>query len=250
MQGPRGTVTGVSLREVFSSVQGEGPYVGCRHLFVRFAGCNLSCRYCDTPRDIPVSCKVQVQPGGHEVVKIPNPLTPEEVAVLAAGLDLSRHHAVSLTGGEPLLYPEFLQELIPLLRGARRGIYLETNGTLPAALEAVVELVDLVAMDVKLPSATGMAPFWEKHREFLRVAQGREVIVKAVVIRGTPLAEVITAAELAAAAGATLVLQPVTTNDRALRPSPAELLRLQAEALGIARDVRVIPQVHRFCGMW
>ena len=37
------------LSEVFSSIQGEGLYVGDRHLFVRFAGCNLNCQYCDTP---------------------------------------------------------------------------------------------------------------------------------------------------------------------------------------------------------
>ena len=240
---------GAALREIFSSVQGEGPYVGCRHLFVRFAGCNLSCRYCDTPRDLPGTCRVEVRPGGQETVHIPNPLTPEEVAVLVAGLDLSRHHAVSLTGGEPLLYPEFLRALIPLVRGTRRGIYLETNGTLTAALAAVVDLVDTVAMDVKLPSATGMAPCWEEHREFLRVARDREVIIKAVVARGTPLAEVLAAAELAGAVGAVLVLQPVTAKDPNERPAPEELLALQTAALGAVADVRVIPQVHRFCGM-
>ena len=36
------------LVEVFSSFQGEGLYVGQRQLFIRFAGCNLRCRFCDT----------------------------------------------------------------------------------------------------------------------------------------------------------------------------------------------------------
>ncbi|MCL5059022.1 MAG: 7-carboxy-7-deazaguanine synthase QueE, partial [Actinobacteria bacterium] len=39
-----------AVREIFSSVQGEGPYVGTRQIFIRFDGCNLSCRYCDTAR--------------------------------------------------------------------------------------------------------------------------------------------------------------------------------------------------------
>ncbi|MEW6446772.1 MAG: 7-carboxy-7-deazaguanine synthase QueE [Bacillota bacterium] len=249
MQGAGSAVAPVLLREIFSSVQGEGPYVGCRHLFIRFAGCNLSCRYCDTPRDRPPSCRVEVRPGSGKFMAVPNPLTPEELGVLIAGMDLGKHHAVSLTGGEPLLYPGFLKELIPLLEGTRRGIYLETNGTLPGALEALLHLVDLIAMDVKLPSATGMQPLWEEHRRFLEVARNKEVFLKAVVVKGTPLDEVVTAAEMAATAGATLVLQPVTAGEPERRPAPAELLRLQLQALEVARDVRVIPQVHRFCGM-
>ncbi|MDX9694125.1 MAG: 7-carboxy-7-deazaguanine synthase QueE, partial [Methanothermobacter sp.] len=37
------------IMEVFSSIQGEGLLVGCRQIFIRFAGCNLNCKYCDTP---------------------------------------------------------------------------------------------------------------------------------------------------------------------------------------------------------
>ena len=36
------------VREIFTSIQGEGPYVGVKQLFVRFCGCNLRCDYCDT----------------------------------------------------------------------------------------------------------------------------------------------------------------------------------------------------------
>lgn len=249
MQGAGGTVAPVPLREIFSSIQGEGPYVGCRHLFIRFSACNLSCRYCDTPRGEPLSCRVEVQPGTGSFVAIPNPLTPEEVGVLIAGIDLGTYHAVSLTGGEPLLYPDFLKELVPLLDGSRRGIYLETNGTLPGALEKVLHLVDVIAMDVKLPSATGMHPLWAEHRRFLQVARNKEVFVKAVVVKDTPVHEVVSAAEMAEAADALLVLQPVTACEPERRPTPAELLWLQSKALEVARDVRVIPQLHRFCGM-
>jgi len=36
------------IAEIFSSIQGEGLYVGRRQIFIRFCGCNLNCRYCDT----------------------------------------------------------------------------------------------------------------------------------------------------------------------------------------------------------
>ena len=36
------------INEIFSSIQGEGPVVGYKQLFIRFCGCNLNCNYCDT----------------------------------------------------------------------------------------------------------------------------------------------------------------------------------------------------------
>ena len=36
------------IKEIFSSIQGEGPYIGEKQLFIRFCGCNLNCAYCDT----------------------------------------------------------------------------------------------------------------------------------------------------------------------------------------------------------
>ena len=38
----------VKIKEIFTSVQGEGPYVGYKQLFIRFCNCNLKCNYCDT----------------------------------------------------------------------------------------------------------------------------------------------------------------------------------------------------------
>ena len=38
----------VRVKEIFTSIQGEGPYVGYKQLFIRLCGCNLNCSYCDT----------------------------------------------------------------------------------------------------------------------------------------------------------------------------------------------------------
>jgi len=40
--------TAANLSEIFSSIQGEGPYIGCKQIFIRFSDCNLDCDYCDT----------------------------------------------------------------------------------------------------------------------------------------------------------------------------------------------------------
>ena len=40
--------TEVKIKEIFESIQGEGPFVGVNQLFLRFCGCNLNCNYCDT----------------------------------------------------------------------------------------------------------------------------------------------------------------------------------------------------------
>ena len=38
----------VKIKEIFTSIQGEGLFIGYKQLFIRFCGCNLSCNYCDT----------------------------------------------------------------------------------------------------------------------------------------------------------------------------------------------------------
>src|SRR5262249_61552631 len=79
MSGRQGNVS-----EVFVSLQGEGTHAGRRHLFVRFGGCPLRCRYCDTPESlVPVArCRVY---GPDGVRELPNPLlVPALDAAVAA----------------------------------------------------------------------------------------------------------------------------------------------------------------------
>src|SRR5208282_2838076 len=59
------------INEIFASIQGEGLWIGQRHIFVRFQGCDIHCRYCDTPAansselcaEDEKFCNVQVRPG-------------------------------------------------------------------------------------------------------------------------------------------------------------------------------------------
>ena len=112
------------VTEIFSSVQGEGIFVGARQIFVRFKQCNMECSFCDTPNE--------------GLVK---EYSPTALMQAIKTLDESKgpHHSVSLTGGEPLVYTEFLNSFLLLLKKNRFKSYLETNGTLPLALEDVIE---------------------------------------------------------------------------------------------------------------
>ncbi|WP_178648588.1 7-carboxy-7-deazaguanine synthase QueE [uncultured Methanobrevibacter sp.] len=119
--------------EIFSSFQGEGPYVGQRQIFVRFAGCNLDCNYCDTN-------KSKSEKSGKN-------MTVQEVADKINSLKTPDCKVVSFTGGEPSLYPEFISEVSKKID---LNVLLETNGTLPDNIISI-ENLDIVSLDIKLP---------------------------------------------------------------------------------------------------
>ena len=131
-------------------------------------------------------------------------------------------------------------------------VYLETNGTLLDALNEVLPSVDIVAMDFKLESASGVKPNTQLHREFLSAAAGKEVFVKTVVCASTSEAEIQEAAAVIALADRRIpmVIQPVTPVDDGMAPpTSAQLLRLQIAASRLLDNVRVIPQCHRLMGL-
>ncbi|MBP3790504.1 MAG: 7-carboxy-7-deazaguanine synthase QueE [Methanobrevibacter sp.] len=119
--------------EIFSSFQGEGLWIGERQIFVRFAGCNLNCNYCDTNDSKSTKSGILMTPQEvlEEINKI---LTPD-------------CKTISFTGGEPSLYPEFISEVS---KSTDLNIMLETNGTLPENIDSI-ERLDMVSLDIKLP---------------------------------------------------------------------------------------------------
>jgi pyruvate-formate lyase-activating enzyme len=161
-----------------------------------------------------------------------------------------RHHSASLTGGEPLLHARFCEGWLPQVRALGLRVYLETNGLLPEHLERVLPQIDLIGMDVKLPSATDVNAdqVWETHRLFLERARRKQAFVKLVVTPESTEAELDRVTELIAAVDASipLTLQPVTPFALVTAtPTPAQLLDLQARALRTLETVRVIPQTHK-----
>ena len=226
------------ISEIFFSIQGEGLYCGQKQVFLRFAGCNLACVYCDEsaslnksfaePRpfeapgtsagakeDEPAalikrstapfySHKLQAASHKQEKKVGEGGLDYKEMSAAAAAAEViklarkNRATAVSLTGGEPLLNWKFIKALAPALRKAGLAVHLETNGTLSRELLKVKSLVDVIAMDIKLPSSTGQKPFWREHGRFLSTAP-KKTFVKVVLTSKSSLSDFKKAVELTAA---------------------------------------------------
>ena len=239
-----------NIIEIFSSIQGEGKYVGCRQVFLRLEGCNLNCTYCDTDSKAGThpNCIVEEGAGTYHLVPYPNPISPERaaelVALAAAGVP---HQALSITGGEPLLHASFIRALAPHVH---LPIYLETNGTLYAELKKCINCVAGISMDIKLPSVTAH-PVWDAHVRFLEIAKVKDTWIKIVVAAESPDSEIDTAVRLVAdtAPETMLILQPVTPCGGCMKPSSEQLLKWQETALRRLANVRVIPQTHRMMDM-
>ncbi len=236
------------IQEIFSSIQGEGPWVGQRHIFIRFEGCDIRCSYCDTPaadqRELKFCC-VQIEACSDKREQSPNPVSPQMLTQFCSRLIIPgpSRPVISLTGGEPLLHAAFLAEWLPMVKSAY-NVYLETNGIHHEAMERIRELVDVVSIDFKLPSATGLRPFWDEHRKFLQAAHGKALFVKVVVTRDTNKEDILTSAGIIAGfdRSTILVIQPA---GGPFAPESAMLMDFQDAALGIIEDVRVIPQAHK-----
>ena len=232
------------LFEAFSSVQGEATRVGEHHLFVRLAGCDLECTFCDTPasRRIPKKARLFFPTGVEEA---DNPLDRDTLDDLLVRLDQETgpHHAVSITGGEPLLFADYLKPLLD--RWKRRGwtLLLETGGHRPDDLEKLIGRIDVVMADIKIASSAGFATDPETARRFLALASRTESAAKVVCSAATTKEEIESVAALVPD-NMPLILQPVS--GAAFGPPAGEwMLALQRAAMAVHESTRVIPQAHR-----
>lgn len=134
------------LAEHFISINGEGQCAGELALFLRFAGCNLRCAWCDT-------------------AWANRPDTPVQQVSTDALLDIARAaiaqgvRNVTLTGGEPLLQTEISALIASLLHLGLR-VEIETNGAVPLLPFCGADR-PVFTMDYKLP-ASGMEPYMHK----------------------------------------------------------------------------------------
>lgn len=120
------------LIEIFKSIQGESSFAGRPCIFVRLAGCNLRCSWCDSEYTFT---------GGYKL---------SEDEVVAEVAKLAPVKLVEITGGEPLLQEREVVPLMERLLGAGYELMVETSGERP--VENVPKQVHKI-IDVKCPGS-------------------------------------------------------------------------------------------------
>lgn len=232
------------IADVFSSIQGEGLFVGEHQVFIRFAECNLRCPYCDTQNLTSKTISLK------RLVK--------KVKLLSDNGNLC--NTVSVTGGEPLLHVEYLKDLFLALKTLKYKVYLETNGALPLNLKKIIKFVDYISMDIKLPTSSGLdRPLWKEHHLFLRTADKhlkrkdkKSLFVKIVATKSLKFNEFKKAVRIIAKINKNipLVIQPVTPSGSVKeRVNIKAIIKLLEIAKKELKNVLVIPQVHKILGV-
>lgn len=214
------------INEIFSSIQGEGLWVGCKQIFIRFCGCNLNCAYCDTE------------------FKNGKTYTPQELyEKITKEYDINTVHSIALTGGEPLLFADFLAQFLPKIKNLTK-IYLETNATLSEEFLKIKNYVDIVSADIKLPSSSRNSTF-ELHEKFFKNCKGIETFAKVVFDENITDEEIARCAKIAQTYNLELVLQPKTTGNNT-PANPDFYQKTLDKFCKLHKNTRLIPQVHKF----
>jgi len=245
------------MAEVFNSWQGEGGSVegsafGRRQIFVRFAGCDLNCVWCDSREYIDASrvsrWRYEVEPFSGNFEYKPNPAELEDIINALLNLDTGDVHSISYTGGEPTLQIKPLRALMEEMKELGFDNFLETHGGLPELIREVAPLTDYASVDIKDETAKATEN-WKalvlREVESIRILKeaGAKVYAKLVVTSETKLENIRWYAELLEGLSP-LVIQPKEPIDL----GQEKLMEFYREAASIMgkKNVGLSFQVHKY----
>lgn len=131
-------------------------------------------------------------------------------------------------------------------------IHLETNGTLPEEVKKIVQWIDFISMDFKLPSDTGERDFFKEHEMFIKKIGHCSLSVKMIISKQSEINEFKKSVNLISRINPDipLILQPKSPYGRIIQSFLSDrLLQWQSIALKSLNYVKVIPQVHKIMGV-
>lgn len=135
------------INEIFYSLQGEGRFTGTPAVFVRFAGCNLKCPFCDTDHQL------YKEHSEEEIMR--------EIASYPANL-------VVITGGEPTL--QLTTSLVDMIHALGKHVAIETNGTKELD-KKLIDSLDWITLSPKFDFCRNALVKIQRHDE-LKVVYG------------------------------------------------------------------------------
>lgn len=202
------------MSEIFLSLQGEGPSMGQRAVFVRLANCNLTCTWCDTAYAWDWRA--------YDKDSSTTALSPAELAQSVAQVGGPELRLIVLTGGEPLLQQTGLIRALQLLLRSHPAMRceVETNGTIPAEPE-LARLVYRFVVSPKLHHAANAAHARTRLDVLAAFAADRHTVFKFVTTGSADLDEIEQIVHLTGAASDQVWLMPLADNrNELLRRSP------------------------------
>lgn len=168
------------IAELFGpTLQGEGPSVGQRALFVRLSGCNLDCSWCDTPYTWDWRRYRQSEQSRDM------PVTEITDWIWARDTDL-----IVITGGEPLIQQRRLLPLVAALTADGRQVEIETNGTI-APEPALAEWVTRFNVSPKLIGSGVPAAKRVRAGALAALRDGGKAVFKFVITGDDDVAELL-----------------------------------------------------------
>jgi len=237
----------VRISEIFTSIEGEGVYIGTKTLFVRLAGCPLRCYYCDTPYALSMS-------DGREYG------VEEAFQIIKESLNTNTFK-VNFTGGEPLLQHLALYELAELIK-KRLGprIYLESSCFDSDRFLYLLPLLDICKVEFKLGDALAVDHMHhhillDNALKCLRYAIDMDKITYIKVVVGISSSEdelgilirrIFEDMNIDKDDIKGFILQPVHGKGE---PTLNKMLKFYDIIYPYYEDVRIIPQLHKVMGI-
>ncbi|GIU70789.1 MAG: radical SAM protein [Candidatus Nitrosocaldaceae archaeon] len=227
----------VYINEIFTSIEGEGIYLGTKTLFIRFAGCPLRCYWCDTPYALLIK-------DGKEYK------LEEALKVIDANIKRNTYK-VNLTGGDPLLQHKAVYEIAKHLKDKGLLTYLESSCYNSERFSYLLPYIDICKIEFKLKDANATSNYESLLEEELRclteaIDNKKVTYIKIVVSNKSNIEEVKKLADeiFKRVKGEDIdgfVIQPAYGYE----PRMGQLLKIYDKVYEYYRGVRIIPQIQK-----